>query len=302
MELQAFVLIAISSLGLISLCKTLFTLSRWVWVTFFRAPKNLKDYGSWAVITGSTDGIGKALAFELAAKGLNLVLIGRDASKLETTSKEIREIYGRSQADHEVKKVVIDFSEVSGEEMGRRIEEEIEGLDVGILINNAGIANRYAMFFHEVESVMVERIMKVNVDGATWVTKAVLPGMLKKKKGAIVYIGSGYIAMFSRCISLEYKQHGIDIQCQTPLLVATKMTKIKRSSFFTPSPEAYSRASVRWIGYESLCVPYWPHSIHWIMMRALPDALVNRGLLHYFLGMRKRGQLKDSMKNEKKNP
>jgi 17beta-estradiol 17-dehydrogenase / very-long-chain 3-oxoacyl-CoA reductase len=44
---------------------------------FLRPPKNLKEYGSWAIITGSTDGIGKALAFELASKGLNLVLVGR---------------------------------------------------------------------------------------------------------------------------------------------------------------------------------------------------------------------------------
>jgi 17beta-estradiol 17-dehydrogenase / very-long-chain 3-oxoacyl-CoA reductase len=43
---------------------------------FLRPPK-MKEYGSWAIITGSTDGIGKALAFELASKGLNLVLVGR---------------------------------------------------------------------------------------------------------------------------------------------------------------------------------------------------------------------------------
>ena len=46
-------------------------------------------------------------------------------------------------------------------------------------------------FFHEVDSELMESIIKVNIEGATWITKAVLPVMVKKKKGAIVNIGSG---------------------------------------------------------------------------------------------------------------
>lgn len=46
----------------------------------------------------------------------------------------------------------------------------------------------YARFFHEVDMELMENMLKVNIDPATWVTRAVLPGMLKKKKGAIVNI------------------------------------------------------------------------------------------------------------------
>ncbi|KAG4995548.1 hypothetical protein JHK84_032517 [Glycine max] len=75
---------------------------------FLRTPKNLiKEYGSWAMITGFTDGIGKAMAFELASKGLNLLLVGRNPLKLEATSKEIRDGH-----DVEVKFVVIDMQKV----------------------------------------------------------------------------------------------------------------------------------------------------------------------------------------------
>lgn len=155
---------------------------------FLRPSKNLKDYGSWAVVTGSTDGIGKAIAFDLASKGLNLVLIGRNPSKLEATSSEIHERYGGKVG---MKNIVIDLAKSSGEEITQLIEEGIRGLDVGILINNAGVSFPYAKFFHEVDLELMESIRKVNIEAATWITRSVLHGMLKKKKGAIVNIGSG---------------------------------------------------------------------------------------------------------------
>ncbi|XP_060669706.1 very-long-chain 3-oxoacyl-CoA reductase 1 isoform X4 [Ziziphus jujuba] len=225
-----FIITTVSAIGFISVFKSFINFLRWVWVMFLRPSKNLKEYGSWALITGSTDGIGKALAFDLASRGLNLVLVGRNPLKLESTSSEIHEKYGGKVG---IKKIVIDLAKSSGKEIAQVIEEEIKGLDVGILINNAGVAYPYAKFFHEIDSELAESITKVNIEAATWITWSVLPGMLKKKKGAIVNIGSAstvvtpsyplytiyaaskaYLAMFSRCISLEYKQQGIDVQCQ----------------------------------------------------------------------------------------
>jgi 17beta-estradiol 17-dehydrogenase / very-long-chain 3-oxoacyl-CoA reductase len=54
---------------------------------------NLKKYGSWAVVTGCTDGIGKAYAENLAKKGLNIVLISRTLEKLQEQAKSIKEKY-----------------------------------------------------------------------------------------------------------------------------------------------------------------------------------------------------------------
>ncbi|PQQ05473.1 very-long-chain 3-oxoacyl-CoA reductase 1-like [Prunus yedoensis var. nudiflora] len=144
MEFQEIFIVATSTIGFISLFKPIISFLRWVWVMFLRPPKNLRDYGSWALITGSTDGIGKALAFEMASKGLNLVLVGRNPSKLEATSTELHEKYG---GQIQIKNIVIDLAKFSGEEIGNAIEEGIKGLDVGILINNAGVAYPYARFF-----------------------------------------------------------------------------------------------------------------------------------------------------------
>ncbi|KVF07531.1 very-long-chain 3-oxoacyl-CoA reductase 1-like [Cynara cardunculus var. scolymus] len=173
-------------LGSLSFLKTSTSILRWVYVNFFRAPKNLKKYGSWALVTGSTDGIGKAFAFELAKKGLNLILVGRNPSKLEGVSSEIKSKFVKTQ----IKEVVFDLSGDISEGI-KKITEAIEGLDVGILINNAGVSYPYARFFHEVDDQLLNSLIKVNVEGTTKVTQAVLPQMVKRKKGAIVNIGSG---------------------------------------------------------------------------------------------------------------
>ncbi|XP_042060906.1 very-long-chain 3-oxoacyl-CoA reductase 1-like [Salvia splendens] len=305
-------LLLLFSLGSFSLLKLSISFLNWAYVNFLRPAKNLKKYGSWAVITGPTDGIGKSFAFQLARKGLNLVLVGRNPSKLEGVSGAIKSKFGAIQ----IKTVVVDFSGEL-EDGVSRIKAAIEGLDVGLLINNVGVSYPYARFFHEVDEKLLNDLIKVNVVGTTKVTQAVLPGMVERKKGAIVNIGSGaaivipsdplysvyaatkaYIDQFSRCLYVEYKKSGIDVQCQVPLYVATKMASIRRSSFFVPSADGYARAALRWIGYEPRCTPYWPHTLLWAVANSVPESAIDAWRLKFCLAIRKRGQLKDSRKEE----
>ncbi|KAJ6318885.1 hypothetical protein OIU76_014277 [Salix suchowensis] len=280
---QPLWLLLLFTLGSLSLLKFLFASLKWVYVSFLRPAKNLKKYGSWALVTGPTDGIGS-----------------------------IQSKYSNVQ----IKNVVVDFSGDIDEGV-QKIKETIEGLDVGVLINNVGVSYPYARFFHEVDEGLLKNLIQVNVEGTTKVTQAVLQGMLKKKKGAIVNIGSGaaivipsdplyalyaatkaYIDQFSRCLYVEYKNSGIDVQCQVPLYVATKMASIRRSSFWVPSSDCYARAGLRAIGYEPRCTPYWPHSLLWGLIQLLPESMVDSWRLGFCLGIRKRGQLKDSGKKE----
>ncbi|KAI3699861.1 hypothetical protein L2E82_44457 [Cichorium intybus] len=301
--------------AIISLMKSFFKILNWVFIHFLRPAKNLKKYGSWALVTGPTDGIGKAFAFHLASKGLNLVLVGRDIDKLNVVSNFIQSKFQRTR----IKIVVVDFSGdlVDGIE---RIKETINGLDVGVLINNVGVSYPYARYFHEVDDKLLCDVIKVNVEGTTKVTHVVLSGMIKRRKGAIVNIGSGvavaipsdplyalyaatkaYIDQFSRCLYVEYKNSGIDVQCQAPLYVATKMSGLRKSSFFVASTNNYARAAIRYIGYEPQCTPYWPHSILWAFAKVLPEYVVEAWWLGVCLAIRKRGQLKDSRKKHTSN-
>ncbi|XAR51948.1 Very-long-chain 3-oxoacyl-CoA reductase [Bertholletia excelsa] len=312
LKAQPLWLLLLLGIGSFKILKCAFVFLKWVYVNFLRPAKNLKKYGSWALVTGPTDGIGKGFAFQLARKGINLVLVGRNPEKLKDVSESIRAKFGQTQ----IKIVVVDFS---GDLDGgvKRIREAIEGLDVGVLINNVGVSYPYARFFHEVDEKLLSDLIKVNVEGTTKVTQAVLPGMVERKKGAIVNIGSGaatvipsdplyavyaatkaYIDQFSRCLYVEYKNRGIDVQCQVPLYVATKMASIRRSSFFVPSTDGYAKAALHWIGHGPRCTPYWPHSLLWRLAYSLPESVVDAWRLKFCLGIRKRGQLKDSRKTE----
>ncbi|OIW00369.1 hypothetical protein TanjilG_05719 [Lupinus angustifolius] len=82
-----YLLLFVSCIGLIIALKHFISITKWIFNTFFRSEKDLiTSYGSWALVTGATDGIGKAFAYQLAQRGLNLVLISRSSQKLETVS------------------------------------------------------------------------------------------------------------------------------------------------------------------------------------------------------------------------
>lgn len=186
LKAQPLWIIFLFTLGSISILKFFLALLRGVYVHFLRPGKNLKKYGSWAVVTGPTDGIGKGFAFQLAKKGLSLVLVARNPNKLKEVCDSIQAKFSKVQ----IKTVIVDFSGDLDQGVAK-IKEAVEDLDVGILINNVGMSYPYARFFHEVDEELLRNLIKINVEGTTKVTQAVLPGMVKKKKGAIVNIGSG---------------------------------------------------------------------------------------------------------------
>ncbi|KAF7813651.1 very-long-chain 3-oxoacyl-CoA reductase-like protein [Senna tora] len=139
-ELQRFLIIIIASLGFLILLKHFIFFLSWILHTFLRSEKDLiGTYGSWALITGATDGIGKAFALGLARRGLNLILVSRSSGKLRSVSEEIRAEFPRS----EIRTVEIDFSDDGGGGGGmKRLREAVldgGAVDLGILVNNVGI-------------------------------------------------------------------------------------------------------------------------------------------------------------------
>ncbi|XP_037442383.1 very-long-chain 3-oxoacyl-CoA reductase 1-like [Triticum dicoccoides] len=276
---------------------------------FLRRPIDLRHrYGAWAIVTGPTSGIGRSMALELAERGLNLVLVGRDPAKL----RDISETISRAHAAVQIKTVLFDFSLVStaqGDEAMRRLREAVAGLDVGVLVNNAGVAKPGAVYLHEVDAEAWVRMIRVNALALTEVTAAVLPGMLRRGRGAIVNIGSGssfalpsyplysvyvatkrYVLEFSSSLSVEYKSRGIDVQCQVPFLVETNMVSSAARVIrqFVLTPDAYARAAVSWIGHGSLCVPNAVHRLQgwYLYLCCFSPDFTDRGLLRRNLKQR----------------
>ncbi|XP_049559121.1 putative steroid dehydrogenase 1 isoform X1 [Orcinus orca] len=95
----------------------------WIWGCF---PPAL-----FLVVTGATNGISKAYAHELAGRGLNIVLISRDLSKLEHEAKAIERLHGKS-----TRVIQVDFT--GGLEIYEAIAAGLKDLEIGVLINSVG--------------------------------------------------------------------------------------------------------------------------------------------------------------------
>lgn len=260
---------------------------------YFLAPwgigkTNLKQFGSWAVVTGASDGIGRGYALELARRGLNVVLISRSKLKLEAVAKEIRDDYGT-----EVIIVPVDFTD--GQAVFPVIEEKLEGRDIGILINNVGLSYIHPEYFLEVTKERHRQIIEVNCQTMVQMTHMLLPGMLKKNKGIIVNVSSisdvapspllvtygaskRFIRHFTDSLRLECGSKGVLFQTVASGMVATAMSNVRRAVFFSPDPIKYSRAAVATIGIQNYTYGYWPHALQQYVMRKIST----RNLYTYF--------------------
>jgi len=277
-----------------------------VYIYFLRPGKNLKKYGKWAVVTGATDGIGYAYACELAKKGINIVLISRTQSKLDTSSEAISSKY-----NVETKTIAIDFSSFKDAEV-EKVKSVLASLDVGILINNVGQSYRFPLYLMELSDADCQQLIDLNIQSVCKMTRVVLPGMVERKRGAIVNISSAsgafpcpllsqysasksYVEKFGSGLDLEYRPKGVHVQTQMPLFVTTKLAKIRRASLTVPSPATYVKCGARFIGYESVCSPYWVHALMTYVI-GLSTTVRDWQVTSSHLSLRKRGLKKEAKK------
>ncbi|MGB3944844.1 MAG: SDR family oxidoreductase, partial [Methanothrix sp.] len=140
--------------------------------------------GRTAIVTGSTYGIGEAIAKVLAAEGAISIITGRTEDEGERVAGEIRSAGGAAEYYH---LDVTDEEEVA--EVTRAVYEKHGRID--ILVNNAGIGGPRKPT-HEYTREEWERVFDVNVTGAFLCSKNTIPYMKKGGGGNIVYISSIY--------------------------------------------------------------------------------------------------------------
>ena len=101
-----------------------------------------------------------------------------------------------------------------------------------------------------------------------------------------------YVDYFSRSLHREYAARGVWVSCQSPYFVASKMSKIRVASLFTPSPDQWARSAVAAIGAPGgdadSTVPYWPHALQDGVMLGLPRWAVTSYVMSLHAGLRAR--------------
>ncbi|KAM3927533.1 17-beta-hydroxysteroid dehydrogenase type 3-like [Leptodactylus fuscus] len=254
-------------------------LSQW-WRT------DLTKYGRWAVVTGATAGIGKAYALELAKRGLDIVLISRTLEKLKRVAAEIEKASGRK-----IKYIQADFT--NGSNIYHTIQEELKGLEIGVLVNNVGmqITEVPSKFLDTPDlKKMVESIINCNIMSAVQMTRIVLSQMVQRKKGLIINISSVagqrimplglmysaskvFVDYFSRGLDLEYRSKGITVQCVMPLLVSTDMTYNMNTNILVKSADAFACEALNTVEYTERTNGCLSHTIQNYVWSLMPDFL-----------------------------
>ncbi|KAI8125621.1 hypothetical protein FF38_08052 [Lucilia cuprina] len=275
--------------------------------------KYLKEkYGIWAAVTGSTDGIGKAYARELARLGFNIVLISRNESKLKAVAEEIENQYGV-----QICTVQCDFAK--GVEVYNHLFKRLAENPIGILINNVGIGHSPPGPIGTFSPEHMWEVINVNIGAATHLSRHFINKWRKEKvKGLIVNISSGielqpcpfgsvyggskaYMQSFTKALQEETKNLDITIQLCSPNFVVTKINsyskKVMRGNLFIPQPEEYARWAVSTLGKVDETTGYFWHGIQNAIWKILPYRL--RTALFVIIGKKLIDNLAEKDKNKK---
>ena len=201
--------------------------------------------GEWALVTGASSGIGKAIAQELAADGANLVLVARREARLVALGAELSGAHGV-----QVRTLVADLEQPGA---ARQVHQFVRGTGVMIelLVNNAGFGD-YGEFC-ELELDRQLAMVAVNCAAVVGLTRLFLPAMVERRKGDILVVAStasfqavpyqttyaatkAFDLIFAEGLAEEVKQFGVRVCAVCPGQTRTEFQEIARE----PIPGAMS--------------------------------------------------------------
>jgi 3-oxoacyl-[acyl-carrier protein] reductase len=189
--------------------------------------------GKVALVTGSAQGIGRAIALNLAQGGARIVLTDMRQPKLDEVVKEIEALGGKAI------RFVVDVTD--REAVRKVVDQSLETWErIDILVNNAGITRDSLVLRMKVEDW--QAVLKTNLDGTFYCIQAVLPSMVRQRYGRIVSIASvvaqagnvgqaNYISSKAGIIGLtkgvaaEVARRNITVNAVAPGFIATPMTE-----------------------------------------------------------------------------
>lgn len=243
------------------------------------------------VITGATEGIGRALAEEFARGGHTLLLVARDEAKLAETARELAAAHSV-----EVKFTARDLSTVEGcagvEEALRRF-----GLHADMLVNNAAIMS--AGFFQDQELATLRRVVDLDVRAVVDLTLRFLPGMVARRRGGVLNVASmegfmpvpyqatyaaakAFVLSLTRALAYETMYTGVRVSALPPGTTATGLhakagAENSRYVMLLPvmTSEELARVAYRqFMRGKKVIVVGWLNRFGVVAMRFVPNLLL----------------------------
>lgn len=190
-----------------------------------------------ALVTGATSGIGKATATKLAQNKINIIITGRRKILLSELGKKLR-----SQFNVEVLELAFDIRDQA--EVFKQIKELPDNWkQIDILVNNAGLAAGLNTF-QDADIDDWETMIDTNIKGLLYISKAVIPLMIKRKRGHIVnisstagkevyFMGNVYcgtkhaVDAINKAMRIDLLEEGIKVTSVNPGLVETEFSLVR---------------------------------------------------------------------------
>ncbi len=231
--------------------------------------------GEVAIVTGASSGIGAATALELARRGAQVVLAARRVDELNAQAQTIKSAGGEA--------VVIPTDVADPAQLTRLVEQTIERFGrVDILVNNAGYGSGEPLA--ETSPEAITQIVNVNLLSAMLLSRAVLPGMLARRHGAIISVASvaGLLAVsplysgtkfglrgFMLSLRRELQGSGVSVSVMSPGYIHSSMNDGREG---LPGPEIIARTIARLAQHPRrevirprfFYIPFFYHIATWI--------------------------------------
>ena len=277
-------------------------------IHLYARPSSLNRYlhgaNAWALVTGASDGIGRAFAQELAQNGFNVVLHGRNLDKLETIKAQLQNQFPKVQ----FRVLVADASSTSHRQMDELVAT-LHDIHLAVLINNVGAAIKVAPLV-DTTSEEVDAIINTNARFPTQLTKALLPKLTQTNSPSLimnigsmgdfcvpyatVYGGSkGFDMTWSSSLAMELASEGKNVEVLA--ISIGRVTEVshnkKEASYFTPSARTMARAALQRVGCgKSVVVGYVGHAAQKFLVGLLPSSVTSIAVTSLMKGVWKESQ------------
>jgi short-subunit dehydrogenase len=242
--------------------------------------KSFKEkYGDWALVAGASEGLGAAFAKGLAARGMNLVLLARRLSLLETISTELETKYNIQTVSFQVDLADLDVLDSTLNRLSQPI---------GLLVYNAAFSP--IGYFKDIEAEQLMQIVDVNAKAPLYLVKKLSEAMITRKQGGIILMSSlagqqgspkiatyaatkAFNTIFSEGLWKELEQENIDVIASMAGAIRTPgyaQASESKEAPGTLEAEEVAEKTLQALGRTPVVIPgFFNKFAHYIMSRLL---------------------------------
>ncbi|KAI0560492.1 oxidoreductase [Gracilaria domingensis] len=248
------------------------------------SPDFAKKYGPWALVTGASAGIGAEFATQLAACGLNVVLVARREAVLNENAAALREKY-----PVQTRCITADLTSEEGCE---EVVKACEDLEIGLLVNNAGMSE-YGSFFRS-SAGKHSKMISLNCVALVSLSHAFGRMMIERKRGGILFISSclsspmpyfatysaskSFVTSFGRMLREELKKYHVDATVIEPGVVESELSRAAKQDMdfdkggFTtmPAEQCVAESLSALANGKSVHIPGFQNKVAMAVMRSIP--------------------------------